>query len=173
MNYLGAEYRLQEISPEVYEYHAKRAAQLQIDKKLGGMLRSIATDYPELPDSIHKYSYVLQCRYRHGGGLYSLAAAAGISALREVNPIPEVPLLSPKDWEKTVERTNRLGERPGVDLLESLSGIALLEIYGCNPGYIDGYQETMDKPGLTRFLGFSGLGTVHAHDLMHFASIRG
>jgi hypothetical protein len=71
-----------------------------------------------------------------------------------------------------MDREQELRDRPAVKTLEGLAGLGLLEVHQVNPGYVDGYEKVMDVPAGAANLGYTGLGALHAHDLLHFASQR-
>ncbi|HSW37222.1 MAG TPA: hypothetical protein VLG37_02530 [Candidatus Saccharimonadales bacterium] len=172
MNYLGSPYRLRPVEPDAFREKATQFFRLQHEQGLTEALRRSAGDYDLLSEAIVTYGEVLQELYREGGGLYGLALGAGLTALRAVNPTPDTPLIKPRDWETTIDRERELTRRPRLGTVEAISGVGLLELMGVNPGYVDGYQTTFDRPRLNHLRGFSGLGVLHAHDLMHFASAR-
>jgi len=53
---------------------------------------------------------------------------------------------------------------------EALTGLD--EIIEANEGYVGGFDLAFGDPALADTLGFSALGALCAHDLVHFASIR-
>ena len=146
---------------------------MQQEHKLEGALRaSTGGDDTNLADIISTFGDHIHNAYGEGGGFYSLSVGIGIVALRETNPYTAVPGIAPEDWDNTMHRAEGLRSKPNLKTVEAISGTALLEIAQVNDGYVDGYQRAFSIPNLSYYLGFTGLGAMHAHDLMHFASVR-
>jgi hypothetical protein len=174
MQYLGGEYLLQTVTDTTYISRAKRCAYIKMRHTVEDMLRLVLPEEnPELSLTISETSLHLMEVYGEGGGHFCNGIAASISALRKTNPLSIVPSIEPEDWDRTAEREAELRSRPAITTLEGACGIGLLEVRDVNPTYVDGYQEIFGLPALTPYLGFTGLGALMAHDLMHFASQRG
>lgn len=173
MQYLGAEYRLSQVSEAIYSATSQHVAGLQGVYGLRGTLRSITKkEMSTLSDCIYTFGNHLTDVYGEGGGFYGSAFVVGIAALRQVNPQPDVPAVEAEDWDSMMGREAELRERVGSKTLEAIGGVGLLEIREVNNTYVEGYQAVMNTPNLSPYLGFTGLATLHAHDILHFASIR-
>lgn len=173
MKYLEADYQLYPVSSEVYQRSSVLFSLFVKNTRLIPALEELTRkEGKEFVDILLNIGSEIQGAYGDGGGFYGLALGIGITALREANPHKLVPGIVVEDWEQTIDREKELSKRPDIKTIEALSGIALLEISDVNFGYVDGYQISHDRPNLTPYLGFSGLATMHAHDLMHFASLR-
>ena len=172
MQYLDAEYRLEPVSTAEYMRYAQEFALKQREFGLEGALRLITEgEEPELTDVIMGNSDNIHSAYS-GGGYYGFYLGMCLHILRRANPLPETPRIEPQDWDSVMSREKELRERLGVNTLEALGGMGLLEIRDVNDGYVEGYSFTVDSLRLTPFLGLTGLGALHAHDLIHFASVR-
>jgi len=173
MRYLDSDYSLRPVDSDAYRAQAQRIALLKSRCSLTETMEmTLSEESPSLIDYIRAYGRKLQEAYAIGSGFYALSAAVGITALREANSLDEVPPIQPDDWRQMTAREAELHGRPGIATLEEVAGIGMLEIRGVNTGYVDGYEAAYGDPTLRRFLGFTGLGNLNAHDLMHFASLR-
>ena len=174
MHYLGYEYRLSSVNGDVYKAQTRIAEELKGVHSLENTLRELtAEEDPTLAQHILSSGIIIESVYGEGGGYFSLSFGVGIAALREVNPIGVVPRIDVDvDWDLMVARQAELQQRPGITTLEEQAGIGLLEVSSVNDGYIEGYRTVYDSSRLLPFLGFTGIGALNAHDLMHFASVR-
>lgn len=173
MHYLGTEYALAPVTTQKYITAATRFAALVEEYDVTKAI-SIATkrDDAGMVETITAQALHFNQVYDHGSGFYILGIGASLTALRPDRANKEKYRISSGVWEKLREREQELQARPEIHTLEQIGGIGLLEITAVNAGYVDGYQDAFDKPGLTPFLGFTGLGALHAHDLVHFASTQ-
>lgn len=169
MTYLDSEYRLAQVTDEEYFGAVKAVA---VSKKLSSMrtaLRlALGQEDPELANIVEGYAVLLHTCHGNGGGMYSLAVAASINALRIHNPT--IRPITALDWDHAQARESELYSRPSIETVEQLSGIGLLEIRDVNSGYVDGFQTSFQRPGFLAVIGITGLAALHSHDLMHFAS---
>lgn len=175
MKYLGSEYRLSVVDKQTFKRQATRAGLLKLDNDLEGTIKALTSDEdPTLAGHILMQGDMIHEAYRDGGALYALAFGVGIAALRKTNPLPRIPAIdTAEDWDRLVERDKELRARPGFSTLEEEAGIGLLEVRAVNNDYVDGYQEAFyTTPWMIQRLGFTSLGALNAHDLMHFASTR-
>ncbi|MCA9332738.1 hypothetical protein KDA00_02590 [Candidatus Saccharibacteria bacterium] len=169
MTYLDTEYLLTQTSEAEYRSTVRAVA---ISNKLNGIYKALGIalkqEDPALAKAIEASAANLHQTYNDGGGMYMLAAATGLKLLRAENP--DVPPIGQFAWEKTMEREGELRTRPAITTVEMLSGLGLAEVRDVNTGYVDGYEEGFQRPGFMAVSGIIGLGALHAHDLMHFAS---
>ena len=173
MQYLGNEYLLEPVPESTYIKRTKRYAYIKSRHTVEEALRIVLTDEdPAIVPTISETSLHLMEVYSEGGGHFCNAIGSSISALRLTNPLSRAPGINLEDWSRVAEREAALRDRPAITTLEGACGIGLLEVRGVNPTYVDGYQDIFGSPALTPYLGFTGLGALMAHDLMHFASQR-
>ncbi len=169
MNYLDQEYRLSQVSGKEYCATAKAVA---LSKKLNSMTTALKIalkhEDPKLARVIEGEALNLHRTYGDGGGMYMLTSATSIKALRSNNP--DIPQITPDDWDKVVDREQKLTIRPVNATLELIGGIGLAEVRDVNPGYVDGFQASFQIPSFMAASGVISLAALHAHDLMHFAS---
>lgn len=169
MIYLETEYRLAQLSDA--EYHSA-VRSVAISKKLNNITAvlkiALKHEDPELSKIVEGNAINLHTSYGNGGGMYTLAVAASIKALRLKNP--EINPIVPTLWDEVMNRERELRDRPAVRTIEQLSGLGLLEVRGVNPGYVDGFQTSFQRPGFMEVSGVIGLAALHSHDFMHFAS---
>lgn len=173
MQYLGAEYQLSQLRSLDYRIGRGIAAKLRTNRSADSALRLVSRDEdPALAKQIILFGKNVQKAYGEGGSYYQTAFTIGWAGLRRLHQVAEVPAVGAQDWGQLMDREAELRDRPDIATLEGLSGIGLLEVRTVNPGYVDGYEEVMSSPVVTPYLGYTALGTLHAHDLMHFASQR-
>ncbi len=169
MNYLGGEYLLSQVAEADYSSSLRSVA---ISNKLNGIAAALRIalkhEDPALAKAIEASGANLHESYGNGEGMYMLAAATGIKALRSANP--DIPIISGGAWDEAIAREDELRTRPAVTTIEMLSGLGLSEVRNVNPGYVDGYETGFQRPGFMEVSGIIGLAALHAHDLMHFAS---
>jgi hypothetical protein len=175
MHYLDLPYKLKTLRSDEYRGQAHEVGLLF--HRQGGfekaVEREIQKEHPDICRLVLMTSGKISEAYGGGGGYYTLAFCVGLAALRFVNPETVVPQATPTDWDAMIDRERSLRARPSVTTLEQIGGIGLLEIQDVNLGYAEGYQRLcVDNPNMTPFAGFTGLATLHAHDLLHFASQR-
>ncbi len=174
MNYLENLYKLKPVEQSVFREQARKVGILQGILGLAGLLKVVTKkEEPALANQVLLFSNHLQEKYNNGGGFYALSFCVGLTALRSVNPTSEIPSVKPSDWDNMMAREADLRVRPNVKTLEQIGGLGLLEIQDVNSGYVEGYQQLyVDNPNMTPYTGFTGLATLHAHDILHFASQR-
>lgn len=174
MKYLEIDYRLEPVKVLGYKNQAIGFAFLR--NSLGDlsdtMHMAMGEEDKTLAPHVLKFSEYLGEEYGGGGAYYAMAFGIGMSALRETNPIGTIPAASPDDWKTMSERDERLRMRSGLTTLESVTELGLLGMRGVNPGYVEGYRQTMSTAALLPYSGLTGLATMHVHDLLHFASQR-
>lgn len=171
MDYLGAEYKLSQISEEEYLRTVQSVALSKRFKSVVDVVRgALIHEDPALAEVVSGYAHLLHEAYGDGGGMYMLTMAASLKALRSRNR--DVAPISEGEWHKATEREFELRGRPSVGTVEMVSGLGLAEVRSVNAGYTDGYEICFQRPGFMSVIGFTGLAALHSHDLMHFASLN-
>lgn len=168
MLYAHAEYHLGQVTPSIYARAMRDFSFRAEEYELVGAHRQITgASALEVAEDVLSYSRQLPEASERGEPQYLRALNVGIMALRAVSPVS----LQPRDWTLVISYDlERQLMNPGISLAEFIT-LAFAEIACVNQGYVRGHYEAFSAEDMADAAVLSGLGAIHAHDLIHFGTV--
>ena len=167
--YLGSDYRLAPVGSNAIVQYARMFAQDKLRYPVKATMMSLLHDLDLVGNLMRQGDHMFEV-YGEGGAMYSTGATVGLAALRSANP--DV-VTEDEDWNKNGFREVGIQRAHAARTVEEVALFGLDGVRQLNEPYVEGYERAYVQPGEgSRLIGFIGLGMLHAHDAMHFASQR-
>lgn len=178
MMYIDSEYRLRQLTPGAFRevsvsQGAKPKHALQVISLESMVEKLVQHEDAFLKEHVLGYGKHLAESFRKSEAetYYSIAFGVGFCALRASNPQPAVPRIQENDWIRTIEHEKQLGHE--VRSFSELAFKGLQEINTVNKNLYLAFRQWGESNNTPEaMMPYTMLGTIHAHDVLHFASLR-